>query len=99
MKMDEHQKQNKINKIREKIIKIENGKTNMFVEHWENNLPPYLQHDINALIEGKKKQVLYLDCLFDEVYGSINSAYYDGCITKEQADYLRQKYLGMEAHV
>ena len=97
--MDEQQKQNKISKIREKIIKIENGKTNMFVEHWENNLSPYLQHDINALIEGKKKQVLYLDCLFDEVYGSINSAYYDGCITKEQADYLRQKYLGMEAHV
>ena len=97
--MDEKQRRSAIEKIRNKIIDIEKGKTNMFVEHWENNLPPYLQHDINALIEGKKKQVLYLDCLFDEVYGSINSAYYDGCITKEQADYLRQKYLGMEAHV
>lgn len=97
--MDEKQRRSAIEKIRNKIIDIENGKTNMFVEHWENNLPLYLQHDINALIEGKKKQVLYLDCLFDEVYGSINSAYYDGCITKEQADYLRQKYLGMEAHV
>ena len=97
--MDEKQRRSAIEKIRNKIIDIEKGKTNMFVEHWENNLPPYLQHDINALIEGKKKQVLYLDCLFDEVYGSINSAYYDGCITKEQADYLRQKYLGMEAYV
>ena len=97
--MDEKQRRSAIEKNRNKIIDIENGKTNMFVEHWENNLPPYLQHDINALIEGKKKQVLYLDCLFDEVYGSINSAYYDGCITKEQADYLRQKYLGMEAYV
>lgn len=97
--MDEKQRRSAIEKIRNKIIDIENGKTNMFVEYWENNLPPYLQHDINALIEGKKKQVLYLDCLFDEVYGSINSAYYDGCITKEQADYLRQKYLGMEAYV
>lgn len=97
--MDEKQRRSAIEKIRNKIIDIENGKTNMFVEHWENNLPPYLQHDINALIEGKKKQVLYLDCLFDEVYGSINSAYYDGCITKEQADYLRQKYLGMEVYV
>ena len=97
--MDEKQRRSAIEKIRNKIIDIENGKTNMLVEHWENNLPPYLQHDINALIEGKKKQVLYLDCLFDEVYGSINSAYYDGCITKEQADYLRQKYLGMEAYV
>ena len=96
--MDE-QRRSAIEKIRNKIMDIENGKTNMFVEHWENNLPPYLQHDINALIEGKKKQVLYVDCLIDEVYGSINSAYYDGCITKEQADYLRQKYLGMEAHV
>lgn len=97
--MDEKQRRSAIEKIRNKIIDIENGKTNMFVEHWENTLPPYLQHDINALTEGKKKQVLYLDCLFDEVYGSINSAYYDGCITKEQADYLRQKYLGMEAYV
>ena len=61
--------------------------------------PDAMVDDINALIEGKKKQVLYLDCLFDEVYGSINSAYYDGCITKEQADYLRQKYLRMEAYV
>ena len=55
--MDEKQRRSAIEKIRNKIIDIENGKTNMFVEHWENNLPPYLHHDINALIEGKKKQV------------------------------------------
>lgn len=94
MKMDEQQKQNKISKIREKIIKIENGDTKIFEKYWESNLPPFLQHDIYALLEGKKKQVLYVDCLLDEVYGSINSAYYDGSISKEQADYLRQKYLG-----
>ena len=88
-------KQNKISKIREKIIKIENGDTKIFEKYWESNLPPFLQHDIDALLEGKKKQVLYVDCLLDEVYGSINSAYYDGSISKEQADYLRQKYLGI----
>ena len=91
--MDEQQKQNKISKIREKIIKIENDDTKIFKKYWESNLPPFLQHDIDALLEGKKKQVLYVDCLLDEVYGSINSAYYDGSISKEQADYLRQKYL------
>ena len=92
--MDEQQKQNKISKIREKIIKIENDDTKIFKKYWESNLPPFLQHDIDALLEGKKKQVLYVDCLLDEVYGSINSAYYDGSISKEQADYLCQKYLG-----
>lgn len=61
----------------------------------EMNLPSYLQHDIDALIEGKKKQVLYIDCLLDEVYSSINSAYYDGKITEEQVFYLRKKYLNL----
>lgn len=63
---------------------------------FEANLPQFLQQDINALIEGKKKQVLYIDCLKDEVYGSINAAYYDGSITQEQVYYLRKKYLGFE---
>lgn len=91
--MNEKERKIAIEKIRQKIIKIENGDTKMFEEYWESNLPPFLQHDIDALLEGKRKQVLYVDCLLDEVYGSINSAYYDGSISKEQADYLRQKYL------
>lgn len=74
----------------------ENGKpTNK--AYMEKNLPPYLQHDIDALIEGRKdKTCLHIDCLEDEVYGSINSAYVDGRISEDQAWYLREKYLGME---
>ena len=35
-----------------------------------------------------------LDCLWGELYGSINMAEIsDGCITPEHADYLRKKYL------
>lgn len=60
----------------------------------EISLPPYLEHDIKALIKGEKENCHYLDCLQDEVYGSINAAYYGNQITEEQADYLRKKYLG-----
>lgn len=61
----------------------------------EENLPPFLQKDIDALIVGENTTPapLYLDCLYDEVYGSINAAYYDGLISESQANYLRNKYL------
>jgi len=61
----------------------------------ERGLPVYLQKDIDALIEGEKSNVSHLDCLYDELYGSINSAYHGYEITKEQADYLFNKYLGL----
>jgi len=62
----------------------------------EKNLPKYLQNDIDALVEGEKKDVSYYDCLWDEVYGSINSAEVDLLISEEQATYLRNKYLYAE---
>ena len=58
-------------------------------------LPRYLKNDIAALEEGIKNNSSLLDCLYDEVQGSINSAYYDNQITENQADYLRGKYLGL----
>ncbi len=61
----------------------------------EADLPEYLQNDIDALNEGIEKKSSVLDCLFDEVWGSINSAYYSGEITDKQAKYLRKKYLGI----
>ncbi len=40
----------------------------------------------------------HMDCLWGELYGSINACQWGGRITKEQADYLRAKYLfGEEA--
>ena len=56
--------------------------------------PPYLQHDLDAYKDGLKNGSTILDCLWGELYGSINAAEIDdGAITPAQADYLRQKYL------
>ncbi|MCL2046410.1 MAG: helix-turn-helix transcriptional regulator [Oscillospiraceae bacterium] len=61
---------------------------------YEYNLPSYLQHDLDAYIDGLKKGSSLLDCLWGELYGSINIAEIsEGTITPEHADYLRQKFL------
>ena len=60
---------------------------------WETNLPAAIQKDIDAYLEGVRNQVTYLDCLWDELYGSINASQWGWEISKEQADYLRAKYL------
>lgn len=59
----------------------------------EIGLPQSLQKAIDDYIQGEKGQVLHLDCLWDEVYGSINSNFWASRITEEQAVYLRKKYL------
>lgn len=56
-------------------------------------LPGYLQLSIDNLLQGELEQVHYLDCLYDDLYGSINSAQWGGDISMERADYLRKKYL------
>lgn len=60
---------------------------------WETNLPAAIQKDIDAYLEGIRSQATYLDCLADELYGSINASQWGWEISKEQADYLRAKYL------
>ena len=40
---------------------------------WETNLPAAIQKDIDAYLESIRTQVTYLDCLWDELYGSINA--------------------------
>lgn len=62
----------------------------------ERTLPIYLQKDIKALVEGERNNSSLLDCLWCEVYGSINSAQHDREISIEVANYLREKYLGLE---
>lgn len=61
-------------------------------EYYEVNLTPYLQHDLDAMKEGKYPY----DCLWCELYGSINAAYIDGDISEDHAWYLRERYLDME---
>ena len=61
---------------------------------YEYNLPAFLQHDLDAYKDGLKNGSSLLDCLWGELYGSINVAEInDQAVTKEHADYLRQKYL------
>lgn len=63
-------------------------------EIYEQGLPKYLQDDLNAYKEGLKNGSSLMDCLWGELYGSINVAQInDGAITPEHADYLRKKYL------
>ena len=58
---------------------------------YEYGLPEYLQKDLDAFKEGLKNGSSLIDCLWGELYGSINAA--QGMITPEHADYLRKKYL------
>ena len=55
----------------------------------EKGLPPYLQYDLDAY----RNEDGPWDCLWCELYGSINSALYSDEINDEQARYLRSKYL------
>ena len=59
----------------------------------EKELPASLQKALNEYTQGERNQVPYLDCLWDELYGAINSNQWCNAITQEQADYLREKYL------
>ncbi len=63
-------------------------------QSYEYGLPEYLQHDLDAYKKGLRVHSSLLDCLWGELYGSINMAEVsEGEITPEHADYLRQKYL------
>lgn len=63
-------------------------------ERYEQGLPGYLQHDLDTYKEGLKNGSSIMDCLWGELYGSINIAEInDKVITPEHADYLRKKYL------
>ena len=63
-------------------------------EMFERALPPYLAHDLEAYKKGLAEKSSLLDCLWGELYGSINIAEInDGFITPTQAQYLRDKYL------
>lgn len=61
---------------------------------FEHGLPGYLQHDLDEFKEGLLHHFSLLDCLWGELYGSINIAEInERAISHEQADYLRNKYL------
>lgn len=61
----------------------------------ETGLTESLQMAIDDYQQGEKENVLHLDCLWSELYGSINADLWACIITDEQARYLRDKYLGI----
>lgn len=86
-------------------VRIQNVNSDIvgFVKETEKNekilekcLPSYLEKDLQNLKEGMKNNVSYIDCLIDELQGSVNSAFVDGDISEEQCDYLYKKYIRME---
>ena len=60
---------------------------------YEHGLPVYLQHDLDAFKDGLENGSTLMDCLWCELYGSINSAQWSGEITQAQANCLRELYL------
>lgn len=60
---------------------------------YERNLPPYLAHDLETWKKGVEEKSRFLDCLWGELYGSINIAEInDNAITPLLADLQRQFY-------
>lgn len=62
-------------------------------KYLEKSLPVYLENDLKKLKKGLKEKSKLLDCLYNELQGSINSAFVDGEISEEQCDYLYDKYI------
>ena len=92
-------KENKKAKIQEDINTMnEIGKDGkpLNKRYLEIGLPQGVQKDIDNYLKAKRTNDSCLDCYWCELYGTINSYQVADLITKEQADYLREKYLGME---
>lgn len=60
---------------------------------WKKICRPACKKALDEYIQGEKDHVSYMDCLWGELYGAINSNQWSNAITLEQADYLRAKYL------
>lgn len=63
---------------------------------WEQNLPGFLKKDILLMKDKRNRKSPVFDCCWDETNSSINVCEAENLISREQADYLRVKYLGME---
>ena len=60
---------------------------------YEKNIPAFLAESIKNMKKAKRNKTSLFDCYLDEVNSSINVCEVENLISKEQADYLRKKYL------
>jgi len=65
----------------------------LYNPQYDKNIPIFLAESINNLKKARKKKSSLLDCYLDEVNSSINVCEVENLISKEQANYLRKKYL------
>lgn len=66
----------------------------MECEMYERNLTTYRAHGLAVWKKGAGERLRLLDCLWSELYGSINIVEInDNAITHDQAQYLRDKHL------
>lgn len=64
-----------------------------YIPSYEVNLPSFLQEDIDRLKDRRTRNSSVYDCYLDETNSSINVCEVENLISKEQADYLRNKFL------
>lgn len=62
-------------------------------DYLERNLSEHLLKSIKEYVDGEKRNVSHIDLLWGELYSSINTDFWGGVISEEQANYLRGKYL------
>jgi len=74
----------------EELIKLEPIPYN---PGFEEDLPPFLKENISIIKDKRNKNNPILDCYLDEANSSINVCEVENLISKEQAEYLRNKYL------
>ena len=60
---------------------------------YDKNIPAFLAESIDNIKKAKKKKSSLIDCYLDETNSSINVCEIENLVSKEQADYLRKKYL------
>lgn len=65
----------------------------LFNPVYEENLPSFLKENIAFIKNNRNRKNPLFDCYLDEANSSINVCEIENLISKEQADYLRNKYL------
>lgn len=58
----------------------------------EAGIPTQLKESIDRVVHGRESEDSLIDCYEEDLYSWLNIFYLDGVITKEQADYIRDKY-------
>lgn len=80
-----------IKNMQKDIFNIQN-----FDNFQEQTLPLDIKDRITDLLESEKNaDFLHHDIYWCELYGSINSSQHGREISKQMADFLREKYLGI----